>query len=216
MKKMFKPMQSIIVAGLPALLALLLLGMGCEDDKRIDDVDGYLADNPYQSEERVVRSDELSILPSQAEGNQVGQKLLFKVRGGGKPYNWRVADTSRGSLEVRNMTEAIYTVRRIGNNDIIVTAHGGLSAIAKVVGQLDELDSITADPSVLQNDGDVSILTVSGGVAPYQWSVEYPSRGNLLATSGTSVSYVRNSAGDNVIRVTDGTGATVNLRMPQP
>ena len=199
-----------------ALLALGFLGTGCEDDKSIDDVDAMLGERPYDSEERTVRSEEMSIVPSQAEGNTIGQKLHFKVRGGGKPYHWRVADSSRGSLEVRNMTEAIYTVRRIGNNDIIVTGHGGRSAIAKVVGELQELESITADPSVLENDGDVAILTVSGGVAPYQWSVEYPSRGNLLATSGTSVSYVRNSAGDNVIRVTDGAGTTVNLRMPQP
>lgn len=216
MNTMLKPSRWSLRAVIPVLLALGFLGTGCEDDKSVDDMDALLNEHPYASEERVVRSREMEILPSQAEGNRIGQTLHFKVRGGGKPYHWRVADPSRGSLEVRNMTEAIYTVRRIGNNDIIVTGHGGLSAIAKVLGELQELEPITADPSVLPNDGEVSILTVSGGVAPYQWSVEYPSRGNLLATSGTSVSYVRNSAGDNVIRVTDGAGVTVNLRMPQP
>ncbi len=217
MKNIRKFMQRTVVTAIPALLALLFLGMGCEDDKRVDDMEQYMEDNPYASLERdAVRENALTVNPTLAEGNTIGQKLHFRASGGSTPYQWRVANSGRGKLEVHKMNEAVYTVQRIGNNNVIVTDRLGRSAIATIEGQIQELDSLTANPATLDNDGDVSILTVTGGVAPYSWSVEYPSRGNLLATSGTSVSYVRNSAGDNVISVTDGTGVTKHLRMTQP
>ncbi len=218
MKTIRRIMQRAITPSLTALLAtLFLLGLGCESDRRTDDVEGFMETNPYRSQPRDVSPDEeLSITPTTAEGNQIGQQLLFTASGGRQPYDWHVANPGRGTLAIRTTTEAIYIVNQVGHNDVIVTDRRGHAAIARIDGEPAPLTAINADPDTLDNDGDVAVLSVEGGVAPFTWQVEFPSRGNLLSSSGTSVSYVRNSAGDNVVTVTDGVGASLNVLISQP
>ncbi len=218
MKIIRRIMQRGVAPSLTVLLAaLFLLGLGCESDRRTDDVEGFIEDNPYRSLPRDPQADEeLSITPATAEANQIGQQLLFTASGGRQPYDWHVANPSRGTLAIRTTTEAIYIVSQVGHNDVIVTDRRGHAAIARIDGEPAPLTAINVDPDTLNNDGDVAVLSVEGGIAPFTWQVEFPARGNLLSSSGTSVSYVRNSAGDNVITVTDGVGASLNVLISQP
>lgn len=77
--------------------------------------------------------------------------------------------------------------------------------------------SFTSDPSELEvaADGDVLVLSASGGAPPYSWSVLYPARGSV-DPSGNSVVYTRNSAGDNVVTLSDAGGTTRKIHIRQP
>ncbi len=208
--------SNIIMRRLPAVMATLILLAGCESDKKTDDVDAYFKDNPYTSQPRHDPAEKaLSLSPGTAEASRIGQKLHFKVSGGAAPYRWSVAHSSRGSLHVDGSSEAVYTVLRVDFNDVIVSDGRGHAAVARITAPVSELH-VTVEPAILENDGDVAIVTAAGGVAPYTWTVEYPSRGNLLAVSGSSVSYVRNAAGDNVIILNDAANNSVNTLVSQP
>lgn len=202
---------------LAAILAVLMATAGCESDKKTDSVDGYFNDNPYASLERQPPSDAaLTISPSEAGGTRVGQKINFKAAGGATPYTWHVADPAYGTLTVKGWSEAVYTVAKVGDNEVIVTDQRSHAAIARVMGAVPALTAV-AVPATLQNDGDKSVLTASGGQPPYQWTVLDAALGHLVGNAaGASVAYMRDHNGDNVVRVQDADGAVFKVRIEQP
>lgn len=76
--------------------------------------------------------------------------------------------------------------------------------------------SVSAYPSTLSADGDKSSITVSGGVAPYNWTVQDINLGNISADSGTTIIYTRLNAGDNAVAVNDSQGHVGNAVLSQP
>lgn len=85
-------------------------------------------------------------------------------------------------------------------------------------GAADEPLSVSAVPASLEltADGDITVLNATGGNAPYAWSVQYPSRGNVSSATGSSVIYTRNDSGNNVVKLTDDSGETLHIVITQP
>lgn len=64
------------------------------------------------------------------------------------------------------------------------------------------------DPEIASldyNEGQV-VITVSGGVAPYRWSVHHRSRGKINGSAGDQVLYTRTAAGNNTVVAFDSAG----------
>ena len=89
------------------------------------------------------------------------------------------------------------------------SSHGSLPATTYSL-------SVSASPSSLGSDGDKSSLSVSGGTAPYSWTVQDINLGAISADSGTMVIYTRLNAGNNAVQVIDSQGHVGNVIITQP
>lgn len=159
----------------------------------------------------------VSISPTSATLSHDDDKRAFTADGGSSPYSWSVGISDRGSVEAQDDTStAVYTRTDSGENTVLVTDSEGTVAVATVSQPQDTTLSISANPSTLNNDEDVSVLSVSGGTSPYTWSVGDDALGGLSSQSGNSVVYTRNSAGNNVVTVEDAEGYTASVIMSQP
>ncbi|MDD4735824.1 MAG: hypothetical protein PHP44_06940 [Kiritimatiellae bacterium] len=76
--------------------------------------------------------------------------------------------------------------------------------------------TVTASATTLSADGDRAVLTVNGGVAPYNWTVQDINLGNISTDAGASVVYTRLNAGANAVTVNDSQGHVGNLVLQQP
>ncbi len=105
-----------------------------------------------------------------------------------------------------------------------ITTDTNLSASASVpmfyrVTMIPEADILTiiAKPFSIAEDNEMSVLSVSGGVPPYSWTVYDSGRGNFPAgNAGNTVLYKRYSPGQNAVNVTDGTNNTAWVIIQQP
>ncbi|MBP7828878.1 MAG: hypothetical protein KA248_03055 [Kiritimatiellae bacterium] len=203
-----------------AMAALAIVaGPGCETDDHVDSsrVGDYFEDNPYTSLARPEADRYLRITPAEAEVTFIGQTVRFQVDGGTPPFDWTVALPAVGSIGSPRENEAIYTASAVEPNNVLVFDASGRSGVAAINGGL-EPDTLTvsADPDTLLLDGGRAVVNVTGGVAPYRWSVQSGALGYLDRTSGESVVYTRSSAGDNSVRVTDSQGSTGAVVIQQP
>ena len=204
---------------LPLLALALLAGPGCETDKNVDtgQIDDYFENNPYTSAERPEGYHYLRITPASAEITYIGEVVRFQVDGGTAPYAWEVADGSAGSISPSRPNEALYTVKQILPNNVLVFDKAGRSGVADINGGLTlEALAATAVPSTLDNDGDRAVLTATGGSPPYRWYLQDAALGSLNTDGGASVTYTRNRPGDNSVRVTDADDNTVTVVIQQP
>ena len=218
---------------LPALLiiaaaGLLFLGCESEDSPETDGLDDFFANNPYVSDPRLPSENtEMSIDPSSAQVTSEGQQLVFTGRGGRGPYRWDVSHSGNGSVRSYGWSQGIYTSSRVEDNDVIVYDQDGHAAIAAITVAVVPTPtptptpvpvdlSASASPSTLSNDGDKSVITASGGTSGYTWTVQDVTLGNVNSSSGTSVGYTRNDAGDNLVICTDSVGASVSVVISQP
>jgi len=208
------------------IMAILLLVMGtfagCETDDSPDtgDLDGYFDQNPYQSDGRTsTHPRDLAVTPEKVEVTSVGQKFNFRVTGGVEPYRWEVSDGGNGSIvTLQDTTEAIYTANVIAPNTVLAYDSSGKAGVADVTGPTDKLIA-TASPDTISTPGGRSILTATGGTAPYQWAVSDVALGAIVGSStGNEVVYQRaiGSLGDNTVSCTDGAGTVVNVLIKQP
>jgi hypothetical protein len=124
-----------------------------------------------------------------------------------------------GAMSPASGDTSTYTALGIGANDVIVYDGHGDAAIAAISGTVpgDFYVSASANPTTLNNDNDLSVLTASGGTPAYTWSVSEPGKGGFPnGNTGKSVLYKRLAPGDNGITVTDGRGSTASLVITQP
>ena len=142
---------------------------------------------------------------------------IFKASGGSGGYTWDVSNTAMGSITPSGSSQAVYVSAAIGDNEIVVYDKSGNAAIAYISGSSQAAMTINADPSTLSVDNAMSVLKVTGGSAPYIWTVSDPGRGAFPSgNTGSSVVYRRYSAGDNAVTVTDGAGSSSSLILSQP
>ena len=150
----------------------------------------------------------LSITP--ADGIlPVGDSATLTVSGGAAPYQWSSSNGAVLSVNSIGVVNAISS----GFAVISVTDANGISTSS---GQF-EVRSVSITPSTVNLlIGDTLQLSASGGAAPYQWSINYPSvasisaNGMLTALSIGSVRvFVQDADGFGTmsgnISVTDGT-----------
>jgi hypothetical protein len=209
----------LFVLASAALMAVF--AAGCNDDDDPDtssELDGYFADHPYVSDPRASdgRGAVVSISPAAATVISIGAKVVFSVSGGTPPYTWDVSNGSMGTAVGSGESLGVYTALAIGANNVIVYDQSGNAAYAPISGSLGALAITPAAPS-LGADNAAVVLKVTGGTAPYTWTVMYPSLGNFPSgNTGTSVIYVRYDNGDNAVTVTDGAGSQTSVVVAQP
>lgn len=183
---------------------------------QVTDSQGWLASAYITQQDDPEPTTTLVVSPTSVTLSNDGDKRVFSASGGQTPYQWKLGDSSRGKLEVDGYSQAIYTRTKAGNNTVILTDGDGHAAIADVIQPSGAKLTVTASPSSLAKNGDKSILTASGGVPPYTWSVQDVALGHLLSTTGDSVVYVRDQPGQNVVTVRDSAGAAANVIINQP
>ena len=76
--------------------------------------------------------------------------------------------------------------------------------------------TVSASSSSLSADGDKANIVVSGGTAPYYWTVQDINLGSISASAGTSIIYTRLNAGANAVTVNDSQGHVGNIVISQP
>lgn len=203
------------------VLAAAVALAGCEqeggEDPDTEDIDDYFEEHPYVSDPRSSENPrDVSVDPDSATVSFVGQRVSFRAQGGEGGYTWDVANTARGAVEVRTDSDAVYVASVVGPNTVIVYDRRGHSAIASINGPVSQLLA-TADPTTLEDDGDLAVLRASGGAPTYHWSVSDSAVGDIVPPAeGESVIYKRYHAGDNSITVVDSLGNSYSLVVQQP
>ncbi|HNR94256.1 MAG TPA: hypothetical protein PKM67_07520 [Kiritimatiellia bacterium] len=209
------------------ILAALFLGgiaffvTGCDSEDSPDNggLDNYFKNNPYVSDPRIERDSYLTVTPSLANVGEVGQQVLFRVSGGSGGYTWDVSYPGRGTIQGEPASsDAIYTVRSVADNEVIVydsVGHAGIAFISAAAASSSAL-AMTASSTQLNVDGAKCVLTAVGGVPPYAWAVDDVARGNVSANAGNSVIYTRFNAGDNAVSLTDSAGTVLYIVIQQP
>lgn len=203
-------------AWLFACAAVVLAGCEGEDSPDTEGLDSYFDEHPYVSDPRFEHDSIISLSPSSANITYVGQSVTFTASGGERHYTWDVAFSDRGTITSPRHSQAIYTASQIRENSVIVYDENGHTAIAQINAGSGAALVLTVDPSELANNGDKSLLTVSGGTPPYTWSVSSVALGNVDSATGTSVIYTRNLPGDNAVTVTDSAGNSASKVIQQP
>jgi hypothetical protein len=229
-----KTLRKIFYWVLPVcvLTGSVLMFTACEseDSPDTDGLDSYFEEHPYVSDPRITPTDtDVIIEPNAAQASFVGEQIVFTGKGGKGPYTWDVSYSSRGTVRSYGYSQGIYTTRALEPNDVIVYDQNGHAAIASIsatnsatptptptVTPTPAALSVSANPTQLDQDGDISVITASGGYSPYTWSVRDVTLGNVDSSSGSSVGYIRADAGDNVVTCTDSKGNTAKVAISQP
>ncbi len=213
---MIKPTLRKLIGTLSLLALAPFLPTGC-DDPSTSELDGYFESHPFVQDPRSTSAQVVNINPSSASISSIGGRIIFRASGGEGGYTWDVSNTSMGTITLSGNSQAVYISSAIGDNEIIVYDASGNAAIAYVSGAADNEMTITAAPNTLSADNALCVVTVTGGSAPYSWTVTDSGRGNFPSgNTGVSVVYRRYSAGDNAVTVTDGAGNTTSLIISQP
>jgi len=193
-----------------------LIPAGCDSGTGDNsELDNFFASHPYVSDPRTGIRSTVSISPPSATVNAVGGKAVFSLIGGNEPVSWSVSNTGMGTISGGGAS-ATYTATVVGKNDVIAYDRDGNAAIAQVSGSV-SLPGISASPSTLSTNGALAVLSVSGGSAPYTWSVTSGTQGAIQGpTTGLTVVYERYLPGDNAVTVVDGLGSRSSLVLKQP
>lgn len=190
----------------PAVVVCLLIAgaaftfLGCEDSK-------------------IGEGESFSISPSEVTLTEPNQSVTLQVVGGNQPFVWSVSDSNtlgRISGSGHSVTY-VRTGTANGVNVITVTDDKTWTATARVT-QIDKPTALTisANSTSLGKNGDLAVITASGGLPPYRWEVSSAALGSVDKTTGTSVVYVRNHAGNNAVTVRDNAGQLATLIITQP
>ena len=157
----------------------------------------------------------LTIVPGSATLNFATDTVVFAANGGLPPYQWSVADASRGSLNAAAGSTVTYT--RVGPGNNTVTLRDSDSHVATaVVSQPNFALAIVPSSASLGANNDTIVLTASGGLPPFAWSVADLARGKLNVYAGSPVVYTRLTSGNNSVTLSDASGQSVTLAVSQP
>jgi archaellum component FlaG (FlaF/FlaG flagellin family) len=205
-----------LILGAMGMLAACLTACN-DDDPETGELDGYFERHPYVSDPRVSSTKVVSISPDSTTVNSVGAKVIFSASGGRPPYHWDVSNESMGSMAASGGAQGVYTALAIGVNDVIVYDEDGNAAIAKISGTGASSPAITPSSVTLSADNEMAVLKVTGGTAPYTWTVTDPDPGNFPSgNTGVTVVYKRKTSGDNAVTVTDNAGKSDSIIISQP
>ncbi|NLE68121.1 MAG: hypothetical protein GX608_11940 [Lentisphaerae bacterium] len=200
--------------------ALGLLG-GCESDSDTSGSEAYFAANPYVSEEREEPDPTgLKISPANAVINVVGQQVVFTGSGGEGTYSWSVTDTSVGTVHSLTTVQCFYLCKKPGDNTVMLTDKAGHWAAAQISSS-NVTVSLTITPSSAEvtDASPYASFAVSGGTAPYSWTVANASMGSISysASSSQLASYTMFAGryGQNTLSVTDSDGHSASATITQ-
>ncbi len=205
---------------LAGICALGLIG-GCESDSDTSGSEAYFAANPYVSEDRPEPDPTaLKITPSFVVINVVGQQVVFTGSGGEGDYSWSVTDTSVGTVHSLTTVQCFYRCEKLGDNTVMLTDKAGHWAAAQVSSS-----NVTATIAITPSSADVTdaspyaSFAVSGGTAPYTWTIANASMGSISysASSSQVASYTMFAGryGQNSVSVKDSAGRSASAVITQ-
>lgn len=178
---------------------LLIAVWGCEN---IDDLTG----------------ERFYILPDDPVMTVGTSSLQLEAVGGAPPYRWSASDTNIGSI-VGEGQEVIYISHsESGVNVITVEDTRYWTATTTITHPGENLTIyVVAGSATISTNGSQVILGSTGGTPPYTWTVVNDSLGNIVGTNvGSTVIYMRSSAGNNIVTVTDAAASTFDSLILQP
>lgn len=152
---------------------------------------------------------ELAIDPNTHSLSEDGDKVVLRGTGGRGPYDWSLADYTRGRITIRNWREAVYTRRATGNNTVIMVDADRRTAIAVITQPTVAALAISpSNPSVSTNGG-ATVLQAVGGTEPFTWSLASgpaPTLWNPASQVGGTMllTFGGPETTTSIIRVTDG------------
>lgn len=197
----------------------LMAAPGCDtSDPSSDGADNHFSQDPLTFPSRdPVHAGVLIITPVSATITFIGQKANFRVSEGTPPYTWSVALPDVGSVSPVTGSQTVYTALKVSANSIVVHDSKGQSAVGNLNAS-PVIMAVTPSSVTLENDGDLASFTVTGGTAPFTWTVSDESLGGMLNPPADSSSevYQRIHSGDNSIMISDSLGNTVNAIINQP
>ena len=207
----------LVIAVLTLVPSFLLTGCESDDSPDTGGLDSFFSDNPFVQDPRNPTFPRIvSISPESAEVGSVGEQVVFHASGGRGSYTWDTSKHSAGTVaKSGDSDDGIYTALVVEPNDVIVWDADGNAALASINGPSSPVVA-TANPGTLDADGDLSVLTASGGVPPYHWEVGDIALGNVSPNTGSSVVYTRAHSPDNSVTVTDSAGHSYSIVIQQP
>ena len=196
---------SLITCG--ALLMLTLIYIGCEESPDNQDLDQYFNDNPFASPANNAGDQHaglvtIEIIQGDVDITEVGQVISVRALGGHEPYTWSVADTTRGSIDVRQSNEAqplytaVYTALQVSQNTISVADASGMTGVLNVGPRAESALAIVPNPVTFGTNVAINTtfqLFASGGIPPYRWDTDSPSWLSVTPSTGsnTTVRFVQ-------------------------
>ncbi|NQT92129.1 MAG: hypothetical protein HQ559_05155 [Lentisphaerae bacterium] len=162
--------------------------IGCELFQP-NDVDDYFDQNPYPTKGRDKENPgDLTIDPTAATVEWIGEKVVFTVEGGNETFKWRVADSDQGSIKrMDNDRQAVYKCKSLEPNTVIAEDANGRTVAAPINTVIADLRIVPSGPfTVSWNAGSpatIGLLAV-GGLPPYEWKVTFSDLGTITSTSG--------------------------------
>jgi len=149
----------------------------------------------------------LTVLPSthntlEANGDQID----LYVRGGTRWYSWEVVFEQKGQIvsQLTDGSEIRYQRTTDGEQVLIATDSDGRYVQVTISQPLPTPLAASASPSSLTTNGTFAVLHATGGKPPYTWYVGTAAGSLPFGSTGESVAYRRDAAGDNIVTVKDG------------
>jgi len=210
-------------AGWVMLMATgLVVAGGCEGNSTSEDPSGteaYFKNNPYESTERVDPSPlTMYLTPASATLTLVGQEQVFTAHGGDGNYTWIVINSEYGRVHDHSANQGLYICLKVGNNQVRVEDGSGHFAMAEISPVAVAL-TISPSTASISSGTLQSSFVVSGGTAPYVWSVANVALGTVTysASSSDRASYtaVSGQYGQNTVLVRDSQGRTTAAQVTQ-
>ncbi|OGV66896.1 MAG: hypothetical protein A2283_23085 [Lentisphaerae bacterium RIFOXYA12_FULL_48_11] len=175
---------------------------GCES---ADGVDGLTLD-----------PSSVSLTPGGGSNSVVFTAALNTTNELAYPLEWSVSDGSLGSISASTANSAVYrSTGKNGSNVVKAKDQYGNEGVATVNQGSDSYElSLSASPGSLSSGTNSCTVTVTGGYAPYRWSVSDSSLGEISG-SGSSVMYTSFGPGSNAIICRDEYGMSVSISITQ-
>lgn len=132
------------------------------------------------------------------------------------PLTWSLANGSLGRIVGSSGLNAVYVGNgQAGNNVITVKDQYGNEGAASIT-QVSNGYTLTlaASPASLNPGTNACTVTVTGGTAPYSWSIGDSSLGSISGSDSSAV-YISSRAGSNVITARDANGVSGSISITQ-
>ncbi len=188
-----KTIKIIATVFTPFLILLVAFAlMGCEDGPGTSVGD---AGSVGTLEEGASLPGGVDIIGEETEITHVGQTIEFEAKGGHWPYTWTVAHASGTITVMQNgppheVFTAVYEALSVGANTISVEDSAGRTGTKEITAPAaNALATLPTEVNFGTNVAGVASFDIhaTGGIGPYTWSTDNPTRIDLSDTTGSKI-----------------------------
>lgn len=159
----------------------------------------------------------LTVNPDREQTITVDDSITFTASGGDGSIRWSVTDSNIGRLSGMTGMSVTYTSTGTGAQTVTATSGGEVVTRRVIQEAAPTTSSLTIDPAgiggtVLLGAGVSQTFTVSGGTAPYRWTLSNQNLGTLDRDEGISVTFTAgDTAGAPTLTVSDANSQTASV-----